>query len=90
MKKTILAIVLSMTVLFILSTVSYAQESNHSIWYHGMAYYAEKEIRAKEQNATAKKNEKNADNIRVANAENDSLNISEETDLVEKTDEVEN
>ncbi len=90
MKKTILTTVLIMTALFIISTVSYAQDSGHSGWYSGMASVAEKEIRTSEQNATAKKNENIAAEIKVANAEKGYLNITEETDLVEKTDEVEN
>ena len=60
MKKTILTTVLIMTVLFIFSTVSYSQDSSHSGWYNGMASVVEKEIRANEQNATAKENEKRA------------------------------
>jgi hypothetical protein len=90
MKKTILTTVLIMTALFIFSTVSYAQGYNHSTWYHGMASVAENEIRSKEQNATAKKNENIATEIKVANTEKGNLYIYDETDLDERTDEVEN
>jgi hypothetical protein len=65
MKKTILTTVLTITVLFIFSTVSYAQGSNHSGWYHGMAYVAEKEIRTEEQKAIAKKDKEIAAEITV-------------------------
>ncbi len=65
MKKTILTTVLIMTALFIFSTVSYAQGSNHFGWYHGMAYVAEKEIRTNEQKVTANKDKKIAAEITV-------------------------
>ncbi len=90
MKKTILTTVLIIAVLFIVSNVSYAQGSSHSGWYSGMAYVAENEIRSREQRAAAKKNENVAAEITVANAEKGYLGTSEETGLLEKTDEVEN
>jgi site-specific DNA-adenine methylase len=86
MKKTILTTVLIITALFIFSAVSHAQGSNHSGWYNGMASVAEKEIKTNEQNAT----ENIAAEIKVANTEKGYLSTSEEADLVEKTDEVEN
>jgi hypothetical protein len=65
MKKIILTTALTITVLFIFSTVSYAQGSSHFGWYHGMAYVAEKEIRTDEQEATANKDKKIAAEITV-------------------------
>jgi hypothetical protein len=83
MRKTILTTVLTITVLFIFSTVSYAQDSGHFGWYNGMAAVAEKEIRTNEQNAAAKKNEKTADNITVADVEKVYSVTSEKTDETE-------
>ena len=51
MKKTTLTTLLILTILFIFSTVSHAQGSNRFGWHNGMASFAEKEIRAKEQKA---------------------------------------
>jgi hypothetical protein len=90
MKKTILTTVLIMTVLFIFSTVSYAQGHNNFGWHGAMASLAEKENRAKEQNAIAKMNENITAEIKVAHAEKAHLNIAEETNSAEKTDQVEN
>lgn len=90
MKRIILTTVLIIAVLFIVSTVSYAQGSSHFGWYNGMVSVAENEIRTNEQNAAAKKNENIAAGIKVANAEKVYLGISEETDLLEKTDEAKN
>ncbi len=91
MKKATLTTLLILTISFILSTVSYAQgPSNNPGWYHGMASVAENEIRSKEQKANAKKDEKIADSITVADVEKGYLNSSEKTDSIEKTDEVEN
>ncbi len=86
MKKTILTTVLIMTALFIFSTVSYAQSHNNIGWHGAMANLAEKENRAEEQNAAAKKNENIAAEIKVAHAEKGDLYIYDEADLVEKTD----
>ena len=92
MKKTILITVLIMTVLFIFSTVSHAQY-NINFGSHGaMANLAEKERVAKEQNATAKKNENIATNTKAADTEIDKFDYAEkaysyaaeETDWEEK------
>ncbi len=90
MKKTILTTVLIMTALFIISTVSYAQSHNNIGWQGAIANLAEKGNRVNEQNAAAKKNENVSAEITVANTETGYLYIYDETDLVEKTDEVEN
>jgi hypothetical protein len=58
MKKTISTIVSIITVLFIFVSLSYAQSHNNNGWHGSMANLADQEDRAKEQDATAKKNEK--------------------------------
>ncbi|MEN8262801.1 MAG: hypothetical protein ABFR82_05015 [Nitrospirota bacterium] len=65
MKKTILTTVLTITVLFIFSTVSYAQVHSNHAGFNAMAALAEKENRAKEQKATADKDKKTASKITV-------------------------
>lgn len=83
-KKAILTTVLTIAVLFIFSTVSHAQGQSHpSGWHNAIASLALKEIRTNEQKATANKDEKNADNITVADAEKGYLRTSEKTDEVE-------
>ena len=87
MKKITLTTVLIIAMLFIASTVSYAQ-GHPSSWYGGMAYSyrAEKEIRAKEQKTTANKDKNVLANISVAEVEKGYIGTSEKTDSVEKKD----
>jgi hypothetical protein len=88
MKKTAFTTVVISTMLFIFSTVSYAQ-GHSSSWYGGMAYSyrAEKEIRANEQKGTADKDNTIADTISVAEVENRHMSTSEKTDADEKKNE---
>ena len=79
-----------MTVLFIFSTVSYAQGHNNLGWLGAMASLAEQERIAKEQNVTVKKNENIAAEIEVVRAEKAYLNVAGETNSIKKTDRVEN
>jgi predicted negative regulator of RcsB-dependent stress response len=83
MKKRILTIVLIVTVLFIFSTVSHAQNHKNFGLSGAMANLAEQERIAKEQNATAKRNENITTENKVAYAEKAYLNVAEETDQVE-------
>jgi predicted negative regulator of RcsB-dependent stress response len=83
MKKRILTIVLIVTVLFIFSTVSHAQNHKNFGLSGAMANLAEQERIAKEQNATAKRNENVTTENKVAYAEKAYLNVAEETDQVE-------
>ena len=84
MKKTILTIVLIVTVLFIFSTVSHAQNHNNFGSIGAVANLAEKERIAREQSATAKRNENIETKNKVAYAEKAYLNVAEETDQLEK------
>jgi hypothetical protein len=85
MKKTILTTVLVMTVLFIFSTVSYAQGPSDFGWYGAMASLAEKENMIKEQNATAIKNEHAVANTIVADVKKDYIGTHQETITAEKS-----
>jgi hypothetical protein len=85
MKKTILTTVLILTMLFIVSTVSYAQ-GHPSSWYGAMAYAyrAEQAVKANEQKVTANKNKTIVTNLSVAEVKKDYISTSEKTDNDEK------
>lgn len=66
MKKTTLTTLIIISIVFLFSTLSYAQRDSSTIGSHdAMAYLALKEIRAKEQNAAANKEKKDAANVTV-------------------------
>ncbi len=87
MKKTILTTVLIMTVLFIFSTVSYAQSNNNIGWQGAIANLAQQENLPQDQNETAKQTENDEAEIKVANAD---LRDSVGTNQAENTEVIEN
>ena len=88
MKKTAFTTVLILTIVFIFSTVSHAENpSYHSGFHNAMSYLAEKEIRAKEEKAAENSEVHIAVNTSVdEDGKKGYLNSSEETDPADKKD----